>query len=79
MKCSNWLEVTEKFQMDVTIPHSSNMPVEFIELHLSFAFSIFLSVIEVYWYAITGQFIGDHKKYSLRPLYIQEHCTIPCS
>lgn len=34
--------------MDVTIQHSSNMPVDFIELHLSFAFSIFLSVIEVY-------------------------------
>lgn len=62
MKCSNWLEVTEKYQMDVTIPYSSNMPVDFIELHLSFAFSIFLSVIEVYWYAIMGQFICDHKK-----------------
>lgn len=62
MKCSNWLEVTEKYQMDVTIPHSSNLPVDFIELHLSFAFSIFLSVIGVYWYAIMGQFICDHKK-----------------
>lgn len=34
--------------MDVTILHSSNMVVDFIELQLSFAFSIFLRVIEVY-------------------------------
>lgn len=62
MKCSNWLEVTEKYQMDVAIPHSSHLPVVFIELHLSFAFTIFLSVIGVYWYTIMGQFICDHKK-----------------
>lgn len=34
--------------MDVAIPHSSHLPVVFIELHLSFAFTIFLSVIGVY-------------------------------
>lgn len=62
MKCSNWLGVTEKYQMDVTILHSSNMLVDFIELRLTFSFSIFLRVIEVYWYAIMDQFICDHKK-----------------
>lgn len=59
MKCSNWLEVTEKYQMDVTAVYNSNAPIDFIEHHWRFTFSIFLSVIEVYWYAIIAQFRCD--------------------
>lgn len=65
MRCSNWLEVTEKYQMDDTALYISNEPVDFIEYHYRFTFSIFLSVIEVYWYAIIAQFRCDHKKYHL--------------
>lgn len=62
MKCSNWLEVTEKYQMDVTALYNSNVPVDFIEHRQRFTLSIFLSVIEVYWYAVIAQFRCDHKK-----------------
>lgn len=48
--------------MDVTALCNSNAPVDFIEHHWRFTFSIFLSVIEVYWYAIIAQFRCDHKK-----------------
>ena len=34
--------------MDVTTLYISNVPVDFIEYHESFPFSIFLSVVEVY-------------------------------
>lgn len=33
MKCSNWLEVTTKYQMDVTALYNFNAPVDFIEHH----------------------------------------------
>lgn len=71
MKCGNWLEVTEKYQMDVTALYISNAPVNFIEYHESFSFSIFLSVVEVYWYVLIAQFRCKHKKYSL--IYLRLH------
>lgn len=33
MKCSNWLDVAEKYQMDVTALYNPNVPVDFIERH----------------------------------------------
>ena len=71
MKRSNWLEVTEKYQMDVTALYISNVPVDFIEYYKSFPFSIFLSVVEVYWYVLIAQFRYNHKKYSL--IYLHLH------